>query len=102
VWVTTTSNRTKTKAWLRDNRTTAVFGAPGVGSVTIVGTVELTDDPAMRTRFLETLYDRIPRKRDDAHRALWMKSMNSEGRLVGPIKVEKYITFDEGKLPQPS
>lgn len=102
VWVTTTANRSKTRAWLEDNRTTAVFGVPGLGSVTIVGTVDLTDDPAMRTRFLEALYERMPGEHDDARHALWMKSMNSEGRLVGPIKVEKYITFDERKVPKPT
>lgn len=101
VWVTTTTNRSKTKAWLKDPRTTVVFGVPGFGSVTIVGKVELTDDPQKRRLFLETLYDGIPRERDDAHRELWMKSMDTEGRITGRIKVEKYITFDERKLPQP-
>lgn len=101
VWVTTTTNRSKTKRWLVDPRTTAVFGVPGLGSVTIVGEVELTEDPQKRRQFLETLYDQIPRERDDAHRKLWLKSMDTEGRLTGRIKVEKYITFDERKLPQP-
>ena len=101
VWVTTTSNRSKTKAWLKDPRTTVVFGVQGIGSVTIVGEVELTDDPEKRTLFLETLYARIPRAPDEAHKELWMSSMNTDGRLTGRIKVDKYITFDERKLPQP-
>ena len=96
VWVTTTTNRTKTKAWLKDNRTTAIFGVAGLGSVSIIGTVDLTDDPAKRRRFLEVLYEKSFQQ-DEAHRERWMGSMDSDGRLVGCIKVEKYITFDERK-----
>lgn len=96
VWVTTTADRTKTKAWLKDGRTTAIFGVAGLGSVSIVGTVELTEDPVKRRRFLEALYAKSFQK-DAEHRENWLKAMDSDGRMVGVIKAEKYITFDERK-----
>jgi hypothetical protein len=96
VWVTTTGNRSKTRAWARDARTTAVFGVPGIGSVTIVGRVDLHDDAADRRRFLETLWERG--NSDPEKRESWLDHMDSSDRKVGPIHVDKYITFDERKL----
>ena len=104
VWVTTTGNRSKTRAWERDPRTTAVFGVTGMGSVTLVGRVDLKDDPALRTKFLETLWERNLGGRDtsdaevEAMRASWLQHMDTDGRVVGPIHADKYITFDERKL----
>jgi hypothetical protein len=97
VWVTTTGNRSKTRAWARDPRTTAVFGVPGIGSVTVVGRVELRDDAGERTRFLETLMEKIGMSREEGGNS-WMEHMNTDGRLVGPVRADKYITFDERKL----
>jgi hypothetical protein len=97
LWVTTTGNRSKTRAWKRDPRTTAVFGVPGIGSVTLVGKVDLHDDAAERTRFLETLWAKTSRD-DNEMRASWLQHMNTDDRLVGPVRAEKYITFDERKL----
>ena len=65
--------------------------------MTIVGTVDLHDNAEERTRFLETMWDRGNRE-DDEHRASWLKHMDTDDRLVGPIEVAKYITFDERKL----
>jgi hypothetical protein len=96
VWITTTGNRSKTQAWKRDPRVAAVFHAEDKGSVTLLGRVELSDDPKNRTRFLNALYDRGTRGEED--RALYMKHMDTEGRSTGPIIAEKYITFDERKL----
>jgi hypothetical protein len=96
VWLTTTGNRSKTRAWKRDPRTTVVFGVPAIGSVTIVGTIELRLDPVMRTRFLNTLFDRGGSP--EAMRKDFLKHMDTEGRWVGPVKVKKYITFDQRKL----
>lgn len=96
VWVTTTGNRSKTRAWKRDPRVAAVFAVPGKGSVTLLGRVELSDDPAQRTRFLLALCDKLGLAED--LRELWLKHMDTEGRVTGPIIREKYITFDERKL----
>ena len=95
VWVTTTGNRSKTRAWARDPRTAAVFGGPR-GSVTLLGNVELSYDAEDRKRFLETLWDRTGGSKEAQDG--WMLHMNTEGRMTGPIKVEKYITFDPQKL----
>ena len=84
------------RAWLRDPRTSVVFGHSQLGSVTIVGTIELTDDPALRTRFLETLADRNGMTGEI--RVDWLRHMDTDGRKVGPVKVKKYITFDPSKL----
>lgn len=96
VWLTTTGNRSKTRAWKRDPRTSVCFGVPAIGSVTIVGTIELRDDPVMRTRFLNTLFNRGGSP--EHMRADFLKHMDTAGRLVGPVKVKKYITFDQRKL----
>ena len=73
---------------------------PGIGSVTLVGRVDLHDDAAEQTRFLETLWNRTDRSGEDPAnmRDSWMNHMNTEGRLVGPVHAKKYITFDERKL----
>jgi hypothetical protein len=96
LWVTTTVDRPKTVAWRRDPRLSACFGVPGMGSVTVVGKVELDDDAALRRRFLEALVVKlgIP----EAARGGWLQSMDSDGRLVGRIVPERWITFDERKL----
>ena len=96
LWVTTTDNRPKTKAWRRDPRMSACFAVPGRGSVTVVGRVELSDEPTLRRRFLETLVGKlgIP----DQARGSWLAHMDSEGRVVGRIVPERWISFDERKL----
>jgi hypothetical protein len=96
VWVTTTGNRAKTKAWRRDARTSAVFGVPKLGSVTLLGRIDLRDDDAQRRRFLEELFGRL--YHPESVRARWMAAMDTAGRWVGPIHAERYITFDERKL----
>ena len=98
VWVTTTGNRSKTRAWKRDPRVSAVFGVPGVGSVTLLGTIELSYDPENRTRFLKAMYGKLMPDLPAAELELHLKHMDTPGRLTGPIKVEKYITFDQRKL----
>ena len=96
LYVTTTGNRAKTREWKQDPHISVVVHARGKGSVTVMGTVDLSDDRALVTRFLESLADRggMPPER----REFWMKRMNSGGRLVGKVTPEKYITFDERKL----
>jgi len=96
IYVTSTENRPKTRAWLRDGRTSLVFGMPGVGSVTVVGRVQLENNPPLQTRFLETMADNM--KLTGKLRAGWLKAMDTEGRLVGRVHVERMITFDERKL----
>lgn len=96
VWLTTTGNRSKTRAWKRDPRTSVVFGIPGLGSVTIVGTIDLHDNAKERRIFLEKLFDRGGQPEE--LREAYMQHMDSEGRLVGPVTVKKYITFDQRKL----
>mgnify|MGYP003987252109 CR=1 FL=1 len=97
VWVTTTGNRSKTRAWNKDPRTVAIFGGPR-GSVTVLGDVDMSDDATDRTRFLNALYDRGEGEKTEEGRALFLKHMDSEGRVTGPIKAEKFITFDPFKL----
>ncbi len=97
VWLTTTGNRSKTRAWKRDSRTAVVFGGPR-GSVTLLGSIDMNDDAAQRTRFLNALYDRGGGERSEEGRAGFLKHMDSPGRFTGPIKAEKYITFDPQKL----
>jgi hypothetical protein len=66
--------------------------------VTLLGTIEMNDDAAQRTRFLNALYDRGLGERSEEGRAGFLKHMDSKGRFTGPIKAEKYITFDPQKL----
>ena len=73
----------------------AVFGVPGTGSVTVVGRVTLREDRTAQRRVLEAIADRLE---IDAGRNTWMQAMDTDGRLVGPVTVEKLITFDERKL----
>jgi len=96
IYVTTTDNRPKTTAWKSDARTSLVFGVPGMGAVTVVGRVELKDDAALRLRFLETLATKMGLS--GAPRTSWIGAMNSDGRLIGRIAIERLITFDERKL----
>jgi hypothetical protein len=96
LWLTTTVGRPKTAAWLRDPRLSAVFGVPGRGSVTVVGRIALREDRGAQRRVLEAIRDRLDIAA--ASRESWMAAMDSDGRLVGPVTVEKLITFDETKL----
>jgi hypothetical protein len=96
LWLTTTAGRPKTGAWLRDPRMSAAFGVPGMGSVTVIGRIALREDRAMQRRFLVAIRDRL--QIPAAARDSWMEHMDSDGRLVGPVHVERLITFDEGKL----
>lgn len=95
LWLTTTVGRPKTTAWQRDPRMSAVFGVPGMGSVTVVGRVGLREDRAAQRRMLEAIADRLE---ISTGRDTWMQAMDTDGRLVGPVAVEKLITFDERKL----
>ena len=95
VWLTTTGNRSKTRAWKRDPRTAVVFGGPR-GSVTLLGSIDMNDDAVQRTRFLNALYDKGGNPEEG--RAGFLKHMDSPGRFTGPVKAEKYITFDPQKL----
>jgi len=96
LWLTTTEGRPKTAAWRRDPRLSAVFGVPGRGSVTVVGRIALRQDRGAQRRVLEAIRDRL--EIAAAARESWMAAMDSDGRLVGPVTVEKLITFDETKL----
>jgi hypothetical protein len=96
LWLTTTVGRPKTGAWLRDPRLSAVFGVPGTGSVTVVGRIALREDRAQQRRVLAAICEQL--KIPAASRASWMGHMDSDGRLIGPVTVEKLITFDERKL----
>ncbi len=97
VWVTTTENRPKTKAWRRDPRASAVFGIGGKAAVTLVGRVEISDDPKLRMRFLTALADKMGLT-DPELRRQWYVHLDSPGRVIVKIVPEKYITFDERKL----
>ncbi len=96
VYVTSTENRPKTTAWLKDGRTSLVFAVLGMGAVTVVGRVELQDDAALRLRFLEALVAKMGL--ESPARESWLDAMNSDGRLVGKVVRERMITFDERKL----
>ncbi len=96
LYVTTTANRPKTRAWERDPRMSACFAVPGLGSVTVVGRVELGEQPALRRKFLEAVCDRLDIVGDA--RESWIGKMDTEGRVIGKVAVDKLITFDERKL----
>ncbi|MDG2303522.1 MAG: hypothetical protein P8R42_02520 [Candidatus Binatia bacterium] len=96
LYVTTTANRPKTRAWERDPRMSACFAVPGLGSVTVVGRVELGEQPELRRKFLEALCDRLEIAADA--RESWISKMDTDGRVIGKVEVEKLITFDERKL----
>ena len=96
IYVTSTENRPKTTAWLKDGRTSLVFGVPGFGSVTAVGRVELENNPPLQTRFLEAMAAHMKLTGDA--RTTWLKAMDTDGRLVGQLVVDRLITFDERKL----
>ncbi len=96
LYVTTTANRPKTRAWERDPRMSACFAVPGLGSVTVVGRVELGEQPALRRQFLEALCERIDIPTD--LRESWISKMDTDGRVIGKVVVDKLITFDERKL----
>ena len=96
LWLTTTVGRPKTASWLRDPRLSAVFGVPSMGSVTVVGRISLREDRVMQRRFLVAIRDRL--QIPATARESWMEHMDSDGRLLGPVTVEKLITFDERKL----
>lgn len=96
LYVSTTANRPKTRAWLRDPRMSACFAVPGVGSVTVVGRIALGEEPRLRRRFLEALCDRLAIPAEA--RASWIGHMDTEGRVIGKVAVENLITFDERKL----
>jgi len=96
LWLTTTVGRPKTTAWQRDPRLSAVFGVPGMGSVTVVGRISLREDRVTQRRFLVAIRDRL--QIPATARESWMEHMDSDGRLLGPVMVEKLITFDERKL----
>ncbi|HJP40954.1 MAG TPA: pyridoxamine 5'-phosphate oxidase family protein [Dehalococcoidia bacterium] len=97
LYITTTKNRAKTRELATDPRISITCDAGGKGSVTILGTIELIDDRAMTTRFLETLADKGSMPPGEG-RDFWMKRMNSAGRVVGKITPNKFITFDPRKL----
>ena len=96
LYVTTTANRPKTNAWKRDPRMSAVFAKPGTGSVTVVGRVEPRDEPGLQRRFLEALCEMLSIA--PANRESWISHMDTGGRVVCRVAVEKLITFDERKL----
>ncbi len=96
LYVTTTENRGKTASWRRDPRTSVTFAVPGIGSVTVLGRVTLSDDPGLRHRFLAALADRMGIQ--GGQRDQWFQHMDTEGRVTGHITAERYISFDERKL----
>ncbi len=96
IYVTTTENRPKTVAWKKDPRTSLVFAIPGRGAVTVVGSVALVDDTKLRRRFLENLVGKMGL--EGSARENWLKAMDTDGRLVGKVEIDRLITFDETKL----
>jgi hypothetical protein len=96
IYLTTTENRPKTAAWKRDPRTSAVFVKPETGAVTVVGRVELSDDPGLRHKMLEALT--VKMGLDGKEAESWIAHMDSEGRLTARLVREKLITFDERKI----
>jgi hypothetical protein len=96
IYTTSTDDRGKNKAWRRDPRTAWVFDVPGKGGVTAIGKVVFEEDPAAKMRVFNTMADAVhltgpPRERFIGH-------INTSGREVMRLVVDKYVTLHTGKV----
>jgi hypothetical protein len=108
IYVSSTENRPKTKAWLKDPRTSAVFEVKTKGAVTAVARLKLSSDAKLRTRFLIELFKKSARDQAETAASVpekeselldkWLEHMDTPNREIAELVVEKYLTFDQRKL----
>lgn len=96
IYTTSTDDRGKNKAWRRDPRTAWVFDVPGKGGVTAIGKVVFVEEPAAKMRVFNAMADAVhltgqPRERFIGH-------INTRGREVMRLVVDKYVTLHTGKV----
>jgi hypothetical protein len=96
IYTTSTNDRGKNTAWRRDPRTAFVFDVPGKGGVTAIGRVVFEDDPAVKMRLYNVMADRVRLK--GGKREKFIAHMNTKGREVMRLMVEKYVTLHTGKV----
>ena len=96
IYTTSTNDRGKNKAWRRDPRTAWVFDVPNKGGVTAIGRVVFEEDPAVKMRVYNTQADMghlTGQKREK-----FLGHINTRGREVMPLVVDKYVTLQTGKV----
>jgi|SRR5215469_7836584 len=96
IYTTSTNDRGKNKAWRRDPRTAFVFDVPGKGGVTAIGRIVFEEDPAVKMRLYNTMADRVNLK--GRRRESFIGHMNTSGREVVRLVVDKYVTLHTGKV----
>jgi hypothetical protein len=96
IYTTSTNDRGKNKAWRRDPRTAFVIDVPGKGGVTAIGRVVFVEDPAVKMRLYNVMADRVNLKGNK--REKFIAHMNTSGREVMRLVVEKYVTLHTGKV----
>ena len=96
IYTTSTDDRGKNKAWRRDPRTAWVFDVPGKGGVTAIGKVVFEENPALKMRVYNTMADAV-RMTGDA-RKRFIDHINTSGREVMRLVVDKYVTLHTGKV----
>ena len=96
IYTSSTKDRGKNKAWRRDPRTAWVFDVPNKGGVTAIGRVVFEEDPALKMRFFNAQAD-VPHL-TGKKREKFIDHMNTRGREVMRLAVEKYVTLHTGKV----
>jgi hypothetical protein len=96
IYTTSTDDRGKNKAWRRDPRTAWVFDVPGKGGVTAIGRVVFEEDPAVKMRVYNTMADAVKLKGEVRER--FIGHINTRGREVMRLVVDKYVTLHTGKV----
>lgn len=96
IYTTSTNDRGKNKAWRRDPRTAFVFDVPGKGGVTAIGRVVFEEDPAVKMRLYNVMADRVKLRGEKRER--FIGHMNTRGREVMRLLVDKYVTLHTGKV----
>jgi hypothetical protein len=96
IYTTSTNDRGKNKAWRRDPRTAWVFDVPNKGGVTAIGRVVFEADPALKMRVYNAQADMghlTGKKREN-----FIGHINTRGREVVRLVVDKYVTLHTGKV----
>ncbi len=96
MYTTSTDDRGKNKAWRRDPRTAWVFDVPGKGGVTVIGKVVFEEEPALKMRVFNAMADAVNMQGQNRER--FISHINTRGREVMRLVVEKYVTLHTGKV----
>jgi hypothetical protein len=96
IYTTSTNDRGKNKAWRRDPRTAWVFDVPAKGGVTAIGKVIFEEEPAVKMRIYNAMADAVHLTGPTRER--FVEHINTTGREVMRLAVEKYVTLHTGKV----